>query len=154
MRPTTGSDDRGATRIVAGEEDSAPLLLQRAEARQLAVLIEHLLAPETLADPVAVRAAAARALRQLELVDATSRALEQGRSPPAQRPRSYRLTRREMEVASLLRLRRSNAEIARTLGISGHTARHHTESVLAKLGLHSRTEVDERFVETPATRSK
>jgi DNA-binding CsgD family transcriptional regulator len=34
--------------------------------------------------------------------------------------------------------RLSNAEIARMLSISPHTARHHTENVLAKVGVRSR----------------
>jgi DNA-binding CsgD family transcriptional regulator len=52
----------------------------------------------------------------------------------------YRLTPRESKVAHLLALRKSNAEIAGELEISPHTARHHTESVFAKLGVHSRVE--------------
>jgi DNA-binding CsgD family transcriptional regulator len=58
---------------------------------------------------------------------------------------SHGLTLREVDVLRLLRRRRSNAEISRTLAISEHTARHHTESVLSKLGLHSRTQIDELF---------
>ena len=54
----------------------------------------------------------------------------------------YNLTARELEVADLLRRRRSNGEIARALAISEHTARRHTENVLLKLGLHSRNEVE------------
>jgi DNA-binding CsgD family transcriptional regulator len=50
----------------------------------------------------------------------------------------YGLTVRELQVASLLMHRLTNAEIARMLSISPHTARHHTESVLAKLGVRSR----------------
>jgi DNA-binding CsgD family transcriptional regulator len=50
----------------------------------------------------------------------------------------YRLTVRELQVASLLMHRFSNAEIARMLGISPHTARHHTENVLLKFGVRSR----------------
>jgi DNA-binding CsgD family transcriptional regulator len=57
----------------------------------------------------------------------------------------YSLTARETEVAELLRRRRSNGEIARALSISAHTARHHTESVLSKLGLQSRNQVEERL---------
>jgi DNA-binding CsgD family transcriptional regulator len=33
------------------------------------------------------------------------------------------------------------SEIAAALGISAHTARRHSERVLAKLGVHSRREV-------------
>jgi DNA-binding CsgD family transcriptional regulator len=53
----------------------------------------------------------------------------------------YRLTGRELQVASLLMHRLSNAEIARVLRISPHTARHHTESVLLKFGVRSRAAV-------------
>jgi DNA-binding CsgD family transcriptional regulator len=58
-------------------------------------------------------------------------------APDSMRAR-YGLTVRELQVASLLMHRLSNAEIARMLGISPHTARHHTESVLAKFGVRSR----------------
>lgn len=52
--------------------------------------------------------------------------------------RRYRLTPRELEVARLLLRGKSNDEVALTLGISGHTARHHTERVFAKLDVRSR----------------
>lgn len=50
----------------------------------------------------------------------------------------YGLTPREMQVAMLLAEGRSNADVASALTISSHTARHHTQHVLAKLGVHSR----------------
>ena len=50
----------------------------------------------------------------------------------------YGLTARESEVAVLLARRLTNAELAAALGVSGHTARHHTESVLRKLGIPTR----------------
>jgi DNA-binding CsgD family transcriptional regulator len=50
----------------------------------------------------------------------------------------FGLTVRELQVASLIMHRLSNAEIARMLGVSPHTARHHTENVLAKFGVRSR----------------
>jgi DNA-binding CsgD family transcriptional regulator len=52
----------------------------------------------------------------------------------------FGLTRREAEVARLLSQGRSNQAIARELGISEHTARHHTQRILAKLEVHSRGE--------------
>lgn len=52
----------------------------------------------------------------------------------------YGLTPREIEVAALLAGGRGNTAIASALGISPHTARHHTQHVLAKLGVHSRSE--------------
>lgn len=53
----------------------------------------------------------------------------------------FGLTPREVRVARLLGQGWSNARIARDLSISPHTARHHTEKVLAKLGLSSRSQV-------------
>lgn len=50
----------------------------------------------------------------------------------------YGLTARETEVALLLAEGRSNSAIATALHISTHTARHHTQRVLSKLGVHSR----------------
>jgi DNA-binding CsgD family transcriptional regulator len=54
----------------------------------------------------------------------------------------YGLTRRETETARLLASRRDNNEIADALGMSAHTARHHTERILLKLGVSSRREVE------------
>lgn len=53
----------------------------------------------------------------------------------------YALTSRECQVARLLAGRHTSAEIARALDVSVHTARRHVESVLRKLGVHSRTAV-------------
>jgi len=44
-----------------------------------------------------------------------------------------------VEVAILLAEGCSNSTVARRLGISPHTARHHTQRVLGKLGVHSRS---------------
>lgn len=70
------------------------------------------------------------------------------RSPPERRggPSTthlrvhYGMTQREAEVAKLLEEGCANLVIARRLGISPHTARHHTQRVLSKLGVHSRSE--------------
>jgi two-component system nitrate/nitrite response regulator NarL len=51
-----------------------------------------------------------------------------------------RLTPREAEVLQLLARGNTNAEIARALGISPHTAKFHVGTVLAKLGARSRAE--------------
>lgn len=53
----------------------------------------------------------------------------------------FNLTTSEIRVALLLDERWSNREIADALGVSEHTARRHTEKVLLKLGIHSRTHV-------------
>lgn len=53
----------------------------------------------------------------------------------------FRLTPREVEVARQLALGRTNAEVARALGISIHTVRRHVERVLMRLGVQRRGEV-------------
>ncbi|HEX6559835.1 MAG TPA: helix-turn-helix transcriptional regulator [Longimicrobiales bacterium] len=53
----------------------------------------------------------------------------------------FGLTRKESRVAELLATHKSNRDIARELFISSHTARHHTQNVLGKLGVSSRREV-------------
>jgi DNA-binding CsgD family transcriptional regulator len=58
-------------------------------------------------------------------------------TPDALRDR-FGLTARESQVACLLLQRLTNDEIAGALGISSHTARHHTESVLTKVRVNSR----------------
>lgn len=53
----------------------------------------------------------------------------------------FGLTPSEATVALLLARGMSNRDIARTLSVSAHTARHHTESVLLKLHVHTRAAV-------------
>ena len=53
----------------------------------------------------------------------------------------FGLTPREVQVTRLLAAGRSDAEIARALGVSVYTARRHTEHVRMKLGVHSRAAV-------------
>jgi DNA-binding CsgD family transcriptional regulator len=50
------------------------------------------------------------------------------------------LTRRELSVLRLVAHGLGNKEIASELGISRHTVKYHLASLLAKLGVHSRTE--------------
>ncbi|MGH7515413.1 MAG: response regulator transcription factor [Gemmatimonadales bacterium] len=61
----------------------------------------------------------------------------------------YGLTVRELQVASLIMHRLTNAEIARMLGVSPHTSRHHTENVLAKVGVRSREALRRAITEGP-----
>jgi DNA-binding CsgD family transcriptional regulator len=61
--------------------------------------------------------------------------------PPALLAARFGLTKRETDVTHLLMQGRSNADIAAALGVSEHTARHHTERVMVKLGVHSRAQV-------------
>jgi DNA-binding CsgD family transcriptional regulator len=57
----------------------------------------------------------------------------------------YGMTPREVEVALLLAEGCSNSTVAQRLGISPHTARHHTQRVLVKLGVRSRAEAGARL---------
>ena len=59
----------------------------------------------------------------------------------------YCLTGRETVVSRLLAAGHSNAEVARLLGVSIHTARRHVEHVLTKLGVHSRAAVGAKLRE-------
>lgn len=59
----------------------------------------------------------------------------------------YGLTERQAQVARLLALGASNEEIALRLGISAHTARHHAQSVLERVGTRSRKAIGLRFLE-------
>lgn len=72
-----------------------------------------------------------------------------GKSPPtdADIQRRYGLTPTESRVARLLAEGRSNKGIAAVLGISPHTARHHTERVLSKLRITSRSRVNRKLQE-------
>ena len=53
----------------------------------------------------------------------------------------FGLTRMQIRIARLQAARRSNAEIAAELSLSPHTVRHHTQCVLDKLRVRSRTQV-------------
>jgi DNA-binding CsgD family transcriptional regulator len=61
--------------------------------------------------------------------------------------RRFGLTRKEAGVARLIAEDQTNEQIAKRLSISPHTARHHTERILAKLGAKSRTLVRNALVQ-------
>lgn len=58
----------------------------------------------------------------------------------------HRLTSQEAKVAIMLLHGHSNRLIAQTLFISEHTARHHTQRVLEKLGIRSRSGIAARLL--------
>jgi DNA-binding CsgD family transcriptional regulator len=58
----------------------------------------------------------------------------------------FRLSGREIAVARLIGLGLGNDQIAQRLAISPHTARRHTERVLRKLGVTSRSAVAARLM--------
>jgi two-component system NarL family response regulator len=51
-----------------------------------------------------------------------------------------RLTPRELQILALMAEGRSGEDVASTLGMSPNTLRTHTQNVLTKLGVHSKTE--------------
>lgn len=57
----------------------------------------------------------------------------------------FALTRCEVRVARLLADMTPNKLVAASLGVSPHTARHHTEHVMRKLGVRSRNLVAARL---------
>jgi DNA-binding NarL/FixJ family response regulator len=73
-----------------------------------------------------------------------------GRSWPKQ---PGALTKRETEVLTLLSDGLSNEQIAKRLFISRRTAEHHVSSILAKLGLASRSEAVAHAIRHPPERS-
>lgn len=58
----------------------------------------------------------------------------------------FGLSKQESRIAHLLARGMSNAEIAKELFISPHTARTHTQRILGKLGVHARAEVSTRIL--------
>ncbi len=68
---------------------------------------------------------------------------------PATLPREgVALTPRELDVLRLVAQGLGNKEIAAELDLSAHTVKYHLASVLAKLGVRSRTEAVSRGIRT------
>jgi DNA-binding CsgD family transcriptional regulator len=61
--------------------------------------------------------------------------------PLRRRPSAVSLTRREQQVAHLIRRGASNREVAHALQISEHTVERHVSSILSRLGLRSRWQI-------------
>jgi DNA-binding CsgD family transcriptional regulator len=68
------------------------------------------------------------------------------RRSPQELKDQFALTPAELRVALLLRRGLPNADIARHLSVTEYTARRHTERVLRKLKVRSRSEVAERLM--------
>ena len=87
-------------------------------------------------------AAAVRAAHrgELQLDPAVARRLMSSLRPRTQRDTADELTARELDVLRLLGEGRANKEIAAALAVSERTARTHVSSILAKLGVNSRTQ--------------
>jgi DNA-binding NarL/FixJ family response regulator len=119
------------------EAGATGYLLKDADASEVAAAVRAAVAGEVHLDPAAARALTA-ALR-------------------APRSAAEALTPREREVLVLLAGGGTNRQIGRHLGVAERTARTHVSSILAKLGLASRTQaamwaVKEGLVPVPEQR--
>jgi DNA-binding NarL/FixJ family response regulator len=110
-----------------------------------------------VADPVTRRrlAALVKADREIVLVAEAEEADEVvserviATAAPATVPREgAALTPRELDVLRLVAQGLGNKEIAAELDLSAHTVKYHLASVLAKLGVRSRTEAVSRGIRT------
>lgn len=103
-------------------------LLKDATAEELVAAVRTVAAGDALLDPAVTR----------RVIDAFVR------NPPpieqAASPELSRLTRREVEVLTLVARGLSNVEIARQLVVSDATAKTHVSNVLSKLGLRDRVQ--------------
>lgn len=66
----------------------------------------------------------------------------------------FGLTLRQAQVALLLGRGLRNDAIAKSLGVTAHTARRHTEAVLARLGVRARAEVAAALANVTATEGR
>ena len=80
-----------------------------------------------------------------EAVVVTSVEATGGAAPDAELRERFGLTSREIEIARLMSSGKTSRQIAGALGISIHTSRRHSESVLRKLRVGSRYEVKDRL---------
>jgi len=69
-------------------------------------------------------------------------------------PRKARLTPREAHVLRLTSLGRTNAQVARDLGVSVHAVKFHLASVFRKLGVSNRTEAAVVFLREGETEQR
>ena len=143
------ADDRSKAKSVvrvsvyteAGHALSLLFFFDRATSEEERVGAHAMLA---IAEPVVASTAAYRAQLARRAIDAEGRAgsISALADEDAVRLRDrYGLTMREIEVTRRLLRGESNREIADRLNISEHTARHHTERVLGKLGVSSRAAI-------------
>jgi non-specific serine/threonine protein kinase len=77
---------------------------------------------------------------KLSTEEAIAYALADDRAAPSVKPR-HGVTRRELEVASLIATGLTNRDIARKLGVAERTVDAHVEHLMNKLGYRSRSQI-------------
>ncbi|MDQ3791231.1 MAG: response regulator transcription factor [Actinomycetota bacterium] len=89
---------------------------------------------------------AARLLRRLA-AESERRGILIGREGHHGEPPAQALTRRESEILGLMKLGKSNRQIAEEVGVSLATAKNHVGHIIAKLGVSDRTQAVVRGLE-------
>ncbi|MGE5461478.1 MAG: response regulator transcription factor, partial [Solirubrobacterales bacterium] len=131
-------DPEALVLILSGDED--PLLLARAVQAGAAGLLRKTEGVVEVASSVR-RAYRGEALHDEAEVETAMRRLRHRRDADADaRARLERLTPREQEILAQMAKGTSPDGIARTLKMSPHTLRTHTQNILTKLGVHSKME--------------
>jgi DNA-binding CsgD family transcriptional regulator len=110
---------------------------RRVEARR------HLRVAYEALSSIGMEAFAERARRELQATGETAR--------KRRVDTSAELTPQEAQVANLARAGLSNREIGSRLFISAHTVQYHLSKVFAKLGITSRSQLDQRLPNGPPT---
>ncbi len=131
-------DPEARVLVLSGHDD--PLLLARAVQAGAIGLLRKTEAVASVAEAVR-RAYRGEAIHDEDEVDQALRRLRHRRSADADAAaRLQRLTPRERQVLERMATGASSEEIARSLGMSPHTLRTHTQNILLKLGVHSKME--------------
>lgn len=131
-------DPEAQVLILSGHED--PLLLARAVQAGAVGLLRKTEAVVQVASSVR-RAYRGEPIHDEDEVESALRRLRHRRAADADaRQRLERLTPRERQILERMATGAASSEIARSLGMSPHTLRTHTQNILMKLGVHSKME--------------
>lgn len=129
---------RSAIVILTGEDDDASL------ARAIQAGARGLLRKTSAIDDVAMAVRRAYRGEPLHRPDDVNRVLRVERTRSKRdkelQRRVERLTPRELQVLQAMANGLSPEQIASTLGMARHTLRTHTQNILTKLGVHSKTD--------------
>jgi DNA-binding NarL/FixJ family response regulator len=134
-----GVDEADEAMMAWAEAGAAAFVAPGASAKDLIAVVRDAMRGELVCSP-----------RAAGLLLSRLRALAAPKPDPC--PDRYPLTRRERQIAQLMRDGLSNKQIARRLGIQSATVKNHVHSILAKLHLSRRGEVAAQLEPKPARR--